>query len=81
MSYIFFGFFIVIMQTLMINLLMAVVIEGFHSFNKEHTGAITFELLSNLVEHWVDYDPKATGWIDVKDVAFLVCDVNDPMGK
>ena len=66
---------------MMLNLFMAVVLEGYCSTNKEHTGAITQEILNLLVEHWVDYDPLATGWIDLKDVIFLIYEVNEPLGK
>ena len=42
---------------MMMNLFVAVVIDGYQSTNKEQTGVITFDLLNDLVEHWVDFDP------------------------
>lgn len=57
LAYIYFMMFIIVIHTMMMNLFMAVVLEGYCSTNKEHTGAITQEILSSLVEHWVDYDP------------------------
>jgi len=76
----YFVFFIVVIQTMMLNLFMAVVIEGFASANKEHTGAVTAEMMNMLVTHWMDYDPDASGWINVKDLIFLVFEVKEPLG-
>ena len=71
-SYFYFGIFIVVIQMMMLNLFIAVVLEGFSSTNKEHTGAVTSEHFNELIELWVDYDPNATGWIDVRDLIFLI---------
>ena len=38
-------------------------------------------MLDKLVKAWVEYDPEATGWINLKDVVFLICDVYEPLGK
>mmetsp|Transcript_35371 Transcript_35371/g.54134 ORF Transcript_35371/g.54134 Transcript_35371/m.54134 type:complete len:301 (+) Transcript_35371:3572-4474(+) len=40
-AYIYFGVFIVVIQMMMLNLFIAVVLEGFSSTNKEHTGVVT----------------------------------------
>lgn len=81
MAYMYFCIFIVVINIMMFNLLMAVILDGFQTINKEHTGAITQDMLDKLVQAWVLYDPAATGWISLKDVVFLVCDVNEPLGK
>ena len=40
-SYMYFVIFIVVIQMMMLNLFIAVVLEGFSSTNKEHTGVVT----------------------------------------
>lgn len=66
---------------MMLNLLTAVVLEGYSSTNKEHTGAVTSEHFNKLIKEWVYYDPNATGWIDVKDIIFLIFGLDEPLGK
>lgn len=66
---------------MMLNLFIAVVLEGFSSTNKEHTGAVTSEHFNELIELWVDYDHKATGWIDIKDLIFLIFQLSEPLGR
>ena len=71
----------IVIQIMMLNLLTAVVLEGYASTNKEHTGAITSFHFNELIKQWVYYDPNATGWIDVQDIIFLVFKLNEPLGK
>lgn len=40
-SYAYFASFIIIIHAMMLNLFIAVVLEGFSSTNKEHTGVVT----------------------------------------
>ena len=55
-SYFYFGLYILVIQMMMLNLFIAVVLEGFSSTNKEHTGAVTSEHFNELQELWVNYD-------------------------
>jgi len=81
LSYVFFFFFLVVIDTMMLNLFIAVVLEGYISTLNNNTGIISADMLNELVNSWVDYDPEATGWISVKDLIFLVYDVKEPLGK
>jgi len=71
----------VVIHTMMLNLFIAVVLEGYMATLKDHIGIVSTEMLDDLVDTWVDYDPEATGWISVKDLIFLVYDVREPLGK
>jgi len=33
-----------------------------------------------LIEIWKDYDPNATGWITIKDLIFVMCELLPPLG-
>ena len=66
---------------MMLNLFVAVVIEGFSSTNKEHTGVVTSEHYNELITKWVDYDTAASGWIDVRNLIFLIYELNEPLGR
>jgi hypothetical protein len=48
---------------MMMNLFIAVIIEGYASTNKEHTGIVTSENFKDLIFKWMFYDKNATGWI------------------
>jgi hypothetical protein len=60
---------------------MAVILDLYQNYMKEHSGANIQELLDGLVQAWIDFDPNATGWINLHDVVFLVCNVSEPLGK
>lgn len=80
-SYIYFGIFIVIIQLLMLNLFIAVVIEGFGSVNKEHTGAVTHKDYMNFLDAWLCFDYDATGWIELEDVIYFIFILEKPLGS
>ena len=65
----------------MLNLFIAVVLEGFSSTNKEHTGVVTSEHFNELLDAWMYYDSSGEGWINVTDVVFLIYELKDPLGK
>ena len=65
----------------MLNLLIAVVLEGFSSTNKEHTGVVTTDHLNDLITIWQVYDPEARGFIQLKDLIFLIYGLDEPLGK
>ena len=80
MSYVYFILFIVIIQIMMLNLFTAVVLEGFSSSNKEHTGTVTSEHYNELITHWQTYDKSGSGWITLRDLIFLLFELNAPFG-
>jgi hypothetical protein len=65
---------------MMINLFIAVVLEGFTAHNKQINGEITQEILEEVVNVWEIYDPNGTGWISLNDIVFFMCDIVEPMG-
>jgi hypothetical protein len=81
LSYAYFALFIVVIQMMMLNLFIAVVLEGFSSTNKEHTGSVTSEHFNDLIDKWIHYDQEATGWIDVRDLIFLIYELSEPLGR
>jgi hypothetical protein len=36
--------------------------------------------VQNLIEQWMEYDPKATGWISVLDFVCLIIELPPPFG-
>jgi len=75
LAFVYFLFFQIVVCTMTLNLFVAVVLEGYKSTNKEQSGGISFAMLNELVETWVEFDPEASGWISVKDLIFLVFEV------
>ena len=65
---------------MMLNLFIAVVIEGFSSTNKEHTGVVTQRDYQDFIEKWLEFDREATGWIHLENLIFLIHKINEPLG-
>jgi len=42
---------------------------------------ITSEHYAHLTKLWSEYDPKACGLIDPQDIAFLVFELVEPLGR
>jgi len=80
MAYPYFIAFMITISMLIMNLFIAVVIEGFSSSSKENSGVVTSEHYSQLIEKWADYDKDATGWITPKDLAFMIYELDPPLG-
>lgn len=62
----------------MLNLFIAVILEGFASVNKEHQGIVTSEHYAQFLRKWEHYDPGASGWIRLEDLVILVSEVDPP---
>ena len=77
----FFLTFVVLAQMVFINLFIAFVLQAYMNSYNENVSMITIEDYAKLTELWQDYDPKATGLIDPQDVAFLVYELVEPLGK
>lgn len=80
LSYIYFGIFIIVFRMMMLNLFIAVVLEGFTSTNKELTGEVNSEDFAKLIDLWSVFDNKATGWIGINELCFLVFMLDGPLG-
>lgn len=80
-SYIYFITFMIAISMMIMNLFVAVVIEGFSASTQENSGVVTSVHFADLIEKWAVYDPNATGFITPKDLAFLVHEIYPPLGK
>ena len=65
---------------IIMNLTVAAVIDGLSSARKDNSGVIKKDEINKLVELWSEYDPKATGWIDVTNLVFLLYELPKPLG-
>lgn len=73
--------FTVLIAWLIMNLSVAAVIEGLEAAKSENQGVIDGDHVQNLLDKWVEYDPKATGWISVIDFICLVVELPKPFGS
>ena len=81
LAYPFFISFMLLISLMIMNLFVAVVIEGFEESRKDDEDSIiNSRQLDSFLEKWSHYDPKARGWIRPVDLAFLLHDIPSPLG-
>jgi hypothetical protein len=80
-SIIYFFIFTILIAWLIINLAVAAVIEGLEQSETQNSGVFSGDDVQTLVEGWEEYDPKATGWIDIKDFVKLIVTLPPPFGS
>ena len=75
---IYFCTFVVLCAFLLLNLVIAIIIDNFEDVNDEF--AITQEGINQFVEAWSHLDPQATHFIDIEDLEKLIFMLNPPLG-
>ena len=65
---------------LIMNLTVAAVIAGLEEASNEQSGFVKGTDIEAFIELWKYYDPKATGYITVKEFIFLVYELPEPLG-
>ena len=80
-AYPFFFMFVVLSQMVFINLFIAFVLQAYITSYEENCSLITLDDYDHLTSLWSIYDPKARGWIDPQDIAFLVYELVEPLGQ
>ena len=63
------------------NLSVAAVIEGLENAKQQNSGLIAGDDVQLLVESWMEFDPKATGWIKIIDFVQLLIELPPPFGN
>ena len=66
---------------MMLNLFIAVVLEGFSNTNRDFKSAITTEDFQIFLNKWLEFDPSATGWLKLDDLVFFLRDLPFPFSK
>ena len=64
-----------------INLFIAFVLQAYMNSYEENCSMITIEDYATLTDVWCEYDPGASGLIEPQDVAFLVYELDNALGK
>jgi len=80
-SYFYFLSFTIIIAWLIMNLSVAAVIEGLENAKQQNSGTVAGDDVQYLLDAWQEYDPKATGWIDVLDFICLIIELPPPFGN
>jgi len=63
------------------NLSVAAVIEGLENAKQQNTGIIAGDDVQGLLDAWMEYDPKATGWISILEFVCLIIELPPPFGN
>ena len=62
-AYPYFISYVVIVMLIVLNLLLAVVVEGFAESKKENDAVINPAQIDEFLDKWSEYDPQGTGLI------------------
>lgn len=79
-AYPYFISFILLVPMMIINLFMAIVIEGYFISESEHESIINQKHIEELINKWSEYDPKGTGFISYENMTLLLHDLYPPIG-
>lgn len=63
------------------NLSIAAVIEGLENAKLQNFGVINADNMNCLLTAWMEYDPNATGWINITDFICLIIELPPPFGN
>lgn len=80
LGYIYFVSFIILMRLIMINLFLAMTIEGYFETQIEEEAVINSYQLKEFLVKWSEYDPEGTGYITFDDLVFLMFELQPPLG-
>lgn len=72
--------FLILISWLILNLSVAAVIEGLENAKTENSGMVSGDDVQFLLDAWMEYDPKATGWINTEDFICLIIELPPPFG-
>ncbi|GMF38757.1 unnamed protein product [Phytophthora fragariaefolia] len=80
-AYGFFCTFTLLVTYVMLNLTIAIILEGFSLSHEDEEPLFEPELLEEFQTKWADIDPKATGFVKVEKMLLLVNLLKPPLGK
>ncbi|RLN96091.1 hypothetical protein BBJ28_00027013 [Nothophytophthora sp. Chile5] len=80
-SYAFFCSFTLLVTYVMLNLTIAVILEGFSLSHEDEEPLFEPVLLEEFQYKWSDIDPKATGFVKVDKLLLLVNILKPPLGR
>lgn len=80
-AYAFFCTFTLLVTYVMLNLTIAVILEGFSLSHEDDEPLFEPELLEEFQTKWADIDPKATGFVKVDKMLLLVNLLKPPLGS
>lgn len=80
LAYIYFISYILLMRIIMVNLFLAIVIEGFFETLLEEEAVISSVQMQDFLTKWSEYDPTGSGFITFEDLIFLLNELPPPLG-
>merc|ERR1711968_68135 len=72
--------FFILSSLLMLNLLVAIILDNFGDTQTFENCVVQHDDLTVFAEHWSEFDPAATGFIDAAKLLSLVRGLPEPLG-
>lgn len=79
-AYPYFITYIILIRLTLLNLLLAVAVEGFSESQKEDEAVINPTQLDEFLDRWAEYDPRGTGLIRPEEFLFILHELFPPVG-
>lgn len=79
-SYPFFVTYIFIVYYIFVNLLVAVILEGFAESEHDEAARLSDKHFQQVATIWSRFDPKATLFLDANDLPMVIQQLDEPMG-
>ena len=77
---VFFVFFFVLLNFILLNLIVAIVLDTFGDTVRLNDNAVTEGHMESFQDAWAFYDHNANKWIDVKHLPELITKIEAPLG-
>ena len=77
---IYFCIFVIFCAFVMLNLVIAVILDNFQNSSSDDESPVSKDRLSEFVTLWAKFDPYATYYIPASKLQYLIRDLEEPMG-
>ena len=80
-AYIYFTSFFIIVSMIVMNLSIGVFVDAYEAAKKDENSLIKEDIISEIfLNLWSEYDPNATGWINIDELIFFLYELPEPLG-
>ena len=80
MAQVFFISYIFLVGLIFLNLFIAIILQGYYQTTELEKQVVNSEIMARYKDAWAEFDPEATGYIEVNKFADLMLTFGPPLG-